>query len=199
MLKKIRSSFATNSWKSFALSIGAEYIDGGILKSDKIVVKRLFYNITISLGTNQRGNTGLVYTRFRCAYTSNNPIYFKIERRSLVAKLFYAKNDHNPIIQKRRKEYLISSSTQKHFDHVLQYDPLWEALSGIFHFKLVSEKDDGLYGPSFNSHEHQLCIEILREIKDHKDLSKIIALIDLTMDVLHHSGHIIPQHTSINY
>lgn len=199
MFKKILSSFATNSWKSFALSTGAEYIDGGILKSDKIIVKRSFYEITISLGTNQRGNTGFMYTRFRCAYTSTDPIYFKIERRSFIAKLFYVKNDHNPLIKKRKKEYVIRATSLKKFDEVLQYDPLWESLQGLFDFKFMSEKDDGLYGPNFNNNEHQLCIEVLRELKDHGDLSKIISLIDLTMDLLLQSGHLTPQQASITY
>ena len=91
MLKRFFSSFEKNHWKAYAISVNAEYIDGGILHSDQIIISKSFYKIHISLGTNQRGNPGLVYTRFQSAYTSINPLYFKIKKGSFFSWLFSQK------------------------------------------------------------------------------------------------------------
>jgi len=182
-----------NTWKSFALSIGADFIDGGFLHSDQINIHRNFYSINIRLGTNQRGNAGFMYTRFRCAYTSLQPLYFKIKKRGWFSSLFSYKQKQRHAIEQK---YIISSNG---LGILLSQKELWRRLDQLHSFKFVSEKDDGLYGPAFNTNEHQLCLEILRELKDSQHLTNAIAIIDETMLVLLQSGHLIPQKLLVAY
>ena len=184
MLKRIFSSFGKNHWKAYAIYVNAEYIDGGILHSDQIIISKSFYKIHISLGTNQRGNAGLVYTRFRCAYTSLSPLYFKIKKRSCFSWLFSQKKlkclPNTSILY----NYSIKFNSEDKICLFLSDSLFIDHLYTLSNFKFLSEKDDGLYGPSFPSNEHQLCIEILQEIKSPLEFNKVITILDYAMELL---------------
>lgn len=198
MFKKIVSKLSSNPWKAYAQSIDAEYIDGGFLKSDQIVLQKSFYKIFISLGTNQRGNAGFVYTRFRCAYISSQPLYFSIKPHFFLSKLWFA------IFSSRNQSasignYIVKANTKESLQVLLHQKELWLLLKQLPSFKFYSEKNDGIYGPEFLEDQHQICLELLREVKTAQEFDKALAVIDFTIDLLLKQGFLSAQETIVLY
>ena len=152
MFKKFISSLAKNPWKTYAASIGAEYIDGGF-QSDRIIVNDQNCTIIITIGTNQRGNSGFRYTRFRCSYTSTVSPYFSIKPKKfhLMKGLFSRKNPNPITIQKL---YNISASKEELFSMLSEDDQFCLFLNILSVFNYSSEKDDGEYGGRAGEIDH---------------------------------------------
>jgi len=193
------SSLAKNPWRSYALSIGAEYIDGGFTSSDRIIVHQKDHFIVISIGTNQRGNSGYRYTRFRCSYTSNQSPYFSIRTKrfhfGLIKYFFKKKTDQLPI----QKLYDISTLKEELFPILFEDEKFCTFLTALGPFKFLSEKDDGELGPVFLRHEHQLCLELEGEIEEDKMLSAGIGIVFATVDILKNNGLMRQEKSTVIY
>lgn len=200
MFKKILSSLAKNPWRSYAASIGAEYIEGGF-QSDRIIVRDKYATVVISIGTNHRGNSGFRYTRFRSSYTSANSPYFSIQPKKFNSlKRLFAKRDHHPLpIQKR---YDISTPKEELFSILsilFEDDDFCNFLNSLSDFKYVSEKDDGEFGPTFLSTEHQLCLELENEIEEAHLLTAGIGIILATVRLLGKNGLLSVENSTVIY
>ena len=197
MFKKFLSSLAKNPWKSYAASIGAEYIDGGF-QSDRILVKDQEVTVIVSLGTNQRGNSGYRYTRFRCSYTSEQSPYFSIRPKKfhLLQGLFSKKKS---VLLPIQKLYDISSPNEELFSMLFADDQFCALLNRLSIYNYSSEKDDGEYGPIFLPTEHQLCLELEGEIEDADSLAAGIGIILATVSLLRTNGLLSDENSTVNY
>jgi hypothetical protein len=197
MFKKFLSSLAKNPWKSYAASIGAEYIDGGF-QSDRIIVNDQNVTITVSIGTNQRGNSGFRYTRFRCSYTSSHSPYFSIKPKKFhLMKGLFSKKEPDPLpIQKL---YDISAPKEELFSMLFSDDQFCVLLNTISVFKYSSEKDDGEYGPVFLSTEHQFCLELEGEIEEAPLLDAGIGIILATVRLFRNNDLLGAEKSTVQY
>ena len=200
MLKKLLSSFAKNPWKLYAVSVGADYIDGGFLHSDRIVAHHHFFSVIVSIGTNQRGNNGYRYTRFRCSYISNQQTYFSIKSKrfhmGFVKGLFSKKTTATLPIQKL---YDISTPKEELISMLFEDQKFCTLLNTLSAFKFLSEKDDGEYGPDFLPAEHQLCLELEGEVEDAELLSAGIGIILATVELFVNNGLLKQEKSSVIY
>ncbi|MDB5257666.1 MAG: hypothetical protein JWM14_2361 [Chitinophagaceae bacterium] len=197
MFKKILSALAKNPWKTYAASIGAEYIDGGF-QSDRIIVNDQNFTIIITLGTNQRGNTGFRYTRFRCSYTSSQSPYFSIKPKKFhLMKGLFSKKDPNllPI----QKLYDITAPKEELFSILSEDDEFCLLLNNISIFKYSSEKDDGEYGPTFLPSEHQFCLELEGEIEEASLLDAGIGIILATVRLFRNNDLFNAEKSTVQY
>jgi hypothetical protein len=197
MFKKLLSSLANNPWKSYAASIGAEYIDGGF-QSDRIVVKEELLTVMVSIGTNQRGNSGFRYTRFRCSYTSHQAPYFCIKPKKFqLMKGLFKKKDSAPL--PIHQLYDISTLKEELIPLLLTDDSFCIFLNSLSDFKYVSEKDDGEYGPTFLPTEHQLCLELEGEIEDAPILAAGIGIVLATAHLLRKNEWLCAEKSTVLY
>jgi len=197
MFKKLLSSLAKNPWKSYAASIGAEYIDGGF-HSDRIIVTRQEVTVVVTVGTNQRGNSGFRYTRFRCSYTSDQSPYFSIKTKTFYSfKGLFSKKKQNclPI----QNLYDISIQKEELFSLLSDDHQFCMHLDALSAFKYTSEKDDGEYGPVFLPTEHQLCLELLGEIEEAPLLAAGIGIIFATVDLYRNHGLLNAEKSTVCY
>lgn len=80
-------------WQQLCREIGADFIDGGIWKGDKVQAHVKGWTITLDSNTETagRGGSGVGYTRMRAPYLNRDGFRFKIYREGLlsgVAKKF---------------------------------------------------------------------------------------------------------------
>jgi len=197
MFKKFLSSLAKNPWKSYAATIGAEYIDGGF-HSDRIIVHHPNATVIITIGTNQRGNRGFRYTRFRCSYTSYHTPYFSIRRKKFFSmKGPFSEKFPNPL--SIQNLYDISAPKEDVISKLSEDDQFCLLLNSISIFKYSSEKDDGEYGPTFLPTEHQFCLEIEGEIEEDSVLEAGIGIILATVRVFRNNDLLSAEKSTVQY
>jgi hypothetical protein len=73
-------------WRKFSGEIGAEFVKGGLLRSDKVVARVKEWTITLDTYT-EGGEYGGPYTRMRAPYMSRDGFQFTIYRGGLLSKL----------------------------------------------------------------------------------------------------------------
>lgn len=197
MLKKFLSSLAKNPWKSYAASIGAEYIDGGF-QSDRIIVNDQNVTIIVTIGTNQRGNSGFRYTRFRCSYVSSQSPYFSIKPKKFhLMKGLFSKIDSHPL--SIDKLYDITTPKEELFSMLYEDDQFCHLLNTISIFKYSSEKDDGEYGPVFLPTEHQFCLELEGEVEEALLLDAGIGIILATVRLFRNNDLLSAEKSTVQY
>ena len=74
-------------WRRLANEIGAEFVKGGFLRSDKVVAKVKEWTITLDTYTSQSGQSSTTYTRMNAPYVSNDGFQFTIHRKGVFSKL----------------------------------------------------------------------------------------------------------------
>ena len=197
MFRKFLSSLAKNPWKTYAASIGAEYIDGGF-HSDRIIVNDQNITLFITIGTNQRGNRGFRYTRFRCSYTSSHSPYFIIKPKKLFSiKGLFSKKDSSPLSLQNLYDV---SFPKDELLYILSEDEIFcFLLNKISIFKYSSEKDDGDYGPTFLPTEHQLCLELEGEIEEASLLDTGIGIILATVRLFRNNDLLGAEKSTVQY
>jgi hypothetical protein len=74
-------------WRKFSSEIGAEFVKGGLLRSDKVVARVKEWTITLDTYTEGGEYSSTPYTRMRAPYVSRDGFQFTIHREGLLSKL----------------------------------------------------------------------------------------------------------------
>ena len=82
-----RAQRQADSWRTLSSEIGAEFIEGGFLRSAKVVAKVKDWTITLDTFTESGEGGSTTYTRIRAPYMSGDGFQFKIYRKGFVSKL----------------------------------------------------------------------------------------------------------------
>src|SRR3954453_9863631 len=78
-------------WQQLGSELGAEYVDGGFWKKDKVKATHGEWTVTLDTYTVSTGKATIVYTRIRAPYVSSDGFRFTIYRRGFfsdIAKKF---------------------------------------------------------------------------------------------------------------
>jgi hypothetical protein len=76
-----------DAWKQFATELGAEFVDGGMLRGSKVLIKVKEYAVTLDTYTLPSGDSNTTYTRLRASLPDKKDLQFTLQRRNWVAKL----------------------------------------------------------------------------------------------------------------
>jgi hypothetical protein len=82
-LRKIFGPSKEEVWQQLCNEIGAEYINNGIWKGDKVVAKIKEWTITLDTYTVSTGKSHVTYTRMRAPYVNADGFRFKIYRKNV--------------------------------------------------------------------------------------------------------------------
>ena len=76
-----------DAWKQFATELGAEFVDGGLFRGSKVLIKVKENTVTLDTYTLPAGDSNTTYTRLRASLPDQKDLQFTLQRRNWVAKL----------------------------------------------------------------------------------------------------------------
>src|SRR5688572_7280728 len=84
-MSKLREWFGPSReevWRGFCDQIGGEYVEGKLLKGDKVEVSHRGWTITLDVYVVSTGKTTVAFTRLRAPFVNPDGFRFSIGRKS---------------------------------------------------------------------------------------------------------------------
>lgn len=177
-------------WEELSKELGAEFVKGGVWKSDKVVVKHKNWEITLDTYTVSTGKYMIEYTRMRSPFVSNDGLRFHLFRKNIVTKLgkWFGKQFIEVGCPEFDRAFVLRGNNPlqlaKFFADKTVRDML--LLQKRFDFKILD--DEGWLGSKFPSVEDELYLEIHGVIKDKELLKSLFALFSASLNQLNLIG-----------
>jgi hypothetical protein len=187
--RKIFGPSKEEVWQQLCTKIGAEFVEGGFWKGDKVVAKVKDWTVTLDIYTVSTGKSHVTYTRIRAPYINADGFRFKIYRKNIfsdVGKFFgmqdievgYPEFDHDFIIKGNSESKVHSLFMDEKIRLLIQ-----QQRSIYFEVK----NDEGWFGKDFPEGVDELYFQVVGIIKD---VNRLKALYDLFSETLNHLCHI---------
>ncbi len=189
-LKKVFGPSKEEIWQQLCDEIGAEFVQGGFWKGNKVVARVKEWTITLDTYS-QTTSTGestttSTYTRFRAPYLNQDGFRFKIYRRGFfegIRKLFGGKDiqvgypdfDHDFIIQGNNEQKVVQLFAHSKIRQLIEAQPQ------IF---LEVKDDEGWFSAKFPEGADELYFQTSGVIKDIEQLKLLYELFAETLNHL---------------
>lgn len=190
VLRKIFGPGKEEMWRRLCDEIGAEYVEGGFWKGDKVRGRLGEWTITLDTYTVSTDKSSITYTRLRAPYVNQDGFRFSIYRKNIfsgIGKFFglqdievgYPEFDDNFIIKGNNEE-----AVRALFDNVT----IRELIEQQPQIHLEVRADEGWFGAEFPAGVDELYFRVVGVIKDVERLKDLYHLFAETLNQLCHIG-----------
>lgn len=183
-------------WRELCQQIGADFVDGGFWKGDKVEVHHKEWTITLDTYTVHAGHTHVVYTRIRAPFVNRDGFRFTVYRKSLFSGLGKALGMQDIEVGHSLhfdEDFIIQGNDEGRVKAFFANDEIRRLITEQPKVKLEIVDDDGTFGRRFPEGVDQLRFEAIGVIKDVERLKSLYDLFAETLDELHRLGSAAPQ------
>ena len=128
------------AWQQFSDEIGATYIKGGVLKSDRIEATFQNWQMVYDIIIIPAGNVMLTYTRLRAPFSAKSDFQFCITKKSFFSKIAkkFGKSNIESGDSRIDDNFVIKSNSAEKIKHLFTNEKLKSLLLGKSdsHFEL---------------------------------------------------------------
>lgn len=174
-------------WRQLCSEIGADFVDGGIWKGDKVQAQVRNWIVTLDINVVHVGKVVVSYTRFRAPFVSRDGFRFRAYRKSAFSNLgkMFGMQDIEAGSSARFDEDFILQGNDEHKVRALfanqEIIRLLQEHREV-HFEL--KDDEGAFTKRFPEGVDELWLQIPGEIKDVDRLKKLFDLFAEVLDQL---------------
>lgn len=189
LLRKIFGPSKEEVWQQLCNEIGAEYINCGKWKGDKVVAKVKEWTITLDTYTISTGKSHITYTRIRAPYVNADGFRFKIYRKSVfsgIGKLL-GMQDLEIGYPEFDSDFIIKANDESKVRSLFMNDKIRALIQEQSSISLEVKDDEGWFGKNFPEGVDELYFQVTGVITDVKRLK---SLYDLFAETLNHLCHI---------
>ncbi len=171
-------------WKQLSLQLeNSEYIEGGFLKSDKIVARIKNWIVTLDTYTVSTGQTTIIYTRIRAPYVNKDGIRFKIYKSGIFSGMGAALGMQdievgNPEFD---EAFVIKGNNEEKIKELFKSLQLQKLMLMQSRFHLEVKDDEGWFGTTFPEGVDELYFSIPVVLKD---INQLKGLFEIFSEVL---------------
>jgi len=185
-LRKMFGPSRREIWKQLSTNIGAQYVEGGFWKGDKVVARHGQWTMTLDTYTVSTGKVTVVYTRMRAPYVNPAGFRFTIYRQGFftgVAKWFGMQDIEvgDPPFD---EAFVIKGTDEGQVRALLSSARLRELVSKQREIHLTVKDDEGWFGPDFPDGVDELYFNVGGVITDLERLASMYDLFAETLDEL---------------
>jgi hypothetical protein len=188
-LRKIFGPSKDEVWRQLSNEIGADFIDGGIWKGDKIVAKVKEWTITLDTYTVSTGKSHVTYTRMRAPYVNADGFRFKIYRKNIFSGIgkYFGMQDLEVGYPEFDNDFIIKGSDESKVRSLFMNDKIRALIQQQPSISLEVKDDEGWFVKNFPEGVDELYFQVTGVITDVKRLK---FLYDLFAETLNHLCHI---------
>jgi hypothetical protein len=185
-LRKLFGPSRADLWRQLSAEIGANYVEGGFWKGDKVQVTHGDWTITLDRHAVHTGKVTIVYTRLRAPYVNPDHFRFTIYRRGLfsdVAKWF-GMQDVTVGYPEFDRDFVIKGTNDAKLRDLFANSRLRELIAAQPQIRFTVKDDEGYFGPKFPPGTDELSFMVTGVIKDTERLKQLFELFAETLDQL---------------
>ncbi len=178
-------------WKQLCGEIGADFIEGGFWKGDKVVAHVKGWTVTLDVYTVSTGHNHITYTRMRAPFVSRDPFRFRIYRKSFFSDLgkmlgmqdievgYSSQFDDDFIVQGNDETKVKALFANPEIRRLIQEQP---------QIRLELKDDEGYFCARFPEGVDELHFQVVGVIRDVERLKKLFDLFAEVLEEMHRLG-----------
>jgi len=171
-------------WRQLCAETGADYVQGGFWKGDKVQATHDEWTITLDSYAVSTGKTTMVFTRLRAPYINPDHFRFTIYRRGFFSDI--AKGLGMQDIEVGHKDldrdFIIKGTEESRLRALFDNPRLRELIAAQPQIHLTVKDNEGWV--AFPADTDELCFHVQGIIKDVKRLKLLFELFTETLDQL---------------
>ena len=193
MAKFLRRIFGPSKeevWQQLCKEIGAEYINNGIWKGDKVLARVQEWRITLDTYTVSTGKSHVTYTRMRAPYVNADGFRFKIYRKNIFSGIgkYFGMQDLEVGYPEFDNDFIIKGNDESKVRSLFMNDKIRALIQQQPSISLEVKDDEGWFGTDFPEGVDELCFQVVGVITDVKRLKSLYELFAETLNHLCHIG-----------
>lgn len=188
-LRKIFGPSKEEVWQQLCNEIGAEYINSGKWKGDKVVAKVKEWTITLDTYTVSTGKSHVTYTRMRAPYVNADGFRFKIYRKNVFSEVgkCFGMQDIETGYPEFDRDFIVKGNNESKIRSLFMNDKIRQLIQDQISIYFEVKDDEGWFGADFPEGVDELSFQVVGIIKD---VNRLKSLYDLFAETLNHLCHI---------
>jgi len=185
-LRKLFGPSKAEIWRQLSADIGAQFVDGGWWKTDKVVATHGQWTVTLDTFTVSTGKVTVVYTRMRAPYINPSGFRFTIYRRGIFSNIgkMFGMQDVEVGDPPFDDDFIIKGTDEPQLRSLLSNPRIRDLISRQKDVHFTVKDDEGWFGPTFPEGVDELYFHVVGIIKDAERLKLLYELFSETLEEL---------------
>ena len=173
-------------WRQLCAEIGAQYVEGGFWKGDKVQATHGPWTITLDTYTVSTGKSSIVYTRMRAPFADTEEFRFTVYRKGIFsdAGKWFGMQDIEIGDEDFDRDFILKSNQEPKLRELLGSTKIRELISQQPQIYFAVKDDEGFFGSSFPGGVDELYFQVVGIVKDVERLKLLYALFAETLEQL---------------
>ncbi|HEV7787023.1 MAG TPA: DUF3137 domain-containing protein [Thermoanaerobaculia bacterium] len=179
-------------WKQLCGEIGADFVDGGFWKGDKVVAHVKGWTVTLDVYNVSSGHHHETFTRMRAPFVSRDSLRFRIYRKSVFSGLgkmlgmqdievgYSSQFDDDFIVQGNDETKIKALFANAEIRRLIEEQP---------QIRLELKDDEGFYCSRFPDGVDELYFQVTGVIRDTGRLKRLFDLFAEVLEEMHRLGY----------
>jgi hypothetical protein len=189
LLRQIFGPSQDEVWKQLCSEIGAEFVEGGFWRGDKVQARVKEWTVTLDTYTVSTGKSHVTYTRMRAPYVNQDGFRFTIYRKGLFSGLgkLLGMQDIEVGDPEFDRDFVIKGNDESKVLALFANPKIRQLIQAQPDIHLQVKDDEGWFSASFPQGVDELCFQVVGVIKD---VERLKSLYELFAETLNHLCHI---------
>ena len=177
-------------WRELGRQLGAQYVDGGFWKGDKVEAVHGPWIVTLDTHTVSHGHAHTTYTRLRAPYMNPEGFRFTVYRRNVFTGVatWLGMQDVAVGHEAFDREFVVKGTHESRLRELFGSERLRDLLLAQRDVQFTVKDDEGWCGPRFPERADELSLTVRGVVKDLDRLKSLYALFSETLDQLCRMG-----------
>lgn len=192
-MKALRKLFGPSKeevWRQLCAATGAEYVQGGFWKGDKVQATHGEWTITLDTFAVSNGKVVVHFTRLRAPYVNPDGFRFTVYRHGLFTELGKLLGMQDVAVGHAEfdRDFVIKGTDETRLRALFDSPKLRELIAAQPSVHFSVKDNDGPWGTEFAADTDQLYFHVRGIIQDVDRLRRLFDLFGETLDQLCHIG-----------
>ena len=176
-------------WKQLAEQLGAEYVEAGFCRREKVEVRVKEWIVTLDTYVVHAGKAVIVFTRMRAPYVNADNFRFTIYRKGVFTNIgkFFGMQDVEVGVPEFDEAFVIKGNDESKLRALFANAKIRQLIETQPDIHLEVRDDEGWFGPHFPQGVDELRFQVKGVIKD---ITRLKNLFDVFAEVLNYLCHI---------
>jgi hypothetical protein len=178
-------------WKQLCAEIGADFVDGGFWKGDKVQARVRNWTITLDVFVVSSGKSHIKYTRMRAPFVSQDGLRFRIYRKGFFSGMGKALGMQDIEVGHALhfdEDFIIQGNDESKVRALFANPEIRRLIDDQPEIRLELKDDEGFFSTHFPEGVDELYFQVVGEIKDVERLRKLFDLFAEVLEELHRQG-----------
>jgi len=173
-------------WRKLCAEIGAQYVDGGFWKGNKVQGAHGPWTITLDTYTVSTGKSSTTYTRMRAPFVDSDGFRFTVYRKRIFSEIgkWLGMQDIEIGDTNFDQDFILKSNQEPKLRELLGSSRIRELINQQPEIYFSVKDDEGFFSSSFPEGVDELYFQVVGVIKDVERLKSLYDLFAETLDQL---------------